>query len=129
MKNFLRSRARSFKYAFAGWVYVLRTQQNTWIHAFISIIVVAAGFWLKISRYDWIAILIAMTMVWVAEFLNTAMEAIVDLAVEEQHPLAKAGKDVGAAAVLITALTAVLIGTLILGPPIWQRLMNMSNQY
>lgn len=129
MKKFLRSRARSFKYAFAGWLYVLRTQQNTWIHAFISVAVIIAGFWLRISRYDWIAILIAMTMVWVAEFLNTAMEAIVDLAVEEQHPLAKAGKDVGAAAVLITALTAVLIGILILGPPIWHRFTNISNLY
>lgn len=123
MKKFLTSRARSFKYAFAGWAYVLRTQQNTWIHAFISVVVVLAGIWLGISRYDWIAILLAMAMVWVAEFLNTALEAIVDLAVEEQHPLAKAGKDVGAAAVLITALAAVVVGILVFGPPLWQRLL------
>lgn len=125
MKKFIQSRARSFKYAFAGWAYVLRTQQNTWIHAFFSIAVVIVGLWLSISRYDWVAILIAMTMVWVSEFLNTAMEAIVDLAVEEQHPLAKAGKDVGAAAVLITALTAVIVGILILGPPLWQRITKI----
>jgi diacylglycerol kinase len=120
MKKFIRSRLRSFRYAFSGWGYVLRTQQNTWIHAMVTITVIILGLLLKISHYDWALIFIAITLVWVAEFLNTALEAVVDLAVEEQHPLAKAGKDVGAAAVLITALTAILIGFLILGPPLWQ---------
>jgi len=103
----------------------LRTQQNTWIHAVVTISVIAAGLLLGLSRYDWVLIFIAITLVWVAEFLNTALEAVVDLAVEEQHPLAKAGKDVGAAAVLITALTAIIIGLLILGPPLWQRLITL----
>lgn len=62
-------------------------------------------------------------MVWTAEFINTSLEAVVDLASPQQHPLAKTGKDVGAAAVLISALTAVLVGLLLLGPPLWERLM------
>ena len=61
-------------------------------------------------------------MVFCAEFLNTAIEAVVDLASPEFHPLAKIGKDVGAAAVLVAALAAVLIGLLILGPPLWAKL-------
>jgi diacylglycerol kinase (ATP) len=122
MIHFIRSRLRSFIYAFSGWWYVLRTQQNTWIHAVITIAVIISGFVLQLSRYDWVLIFIAITLVWVAEFLNTALEAVIDLVVEEEHPLAKVGKDVGAAAVLITALTAVIIGLLILGPPLWQRI-------
>jgi len=62
-----------------------------------------------------------IAIVWIAEFINTALEAVVDLASPAHHPLAKVGKDVGAAAVLIAALAAVLIGLLILGPPLWAR--------
>ncbi len=57
-------------------------------------------------------------MVWTAEFLNTALEVVVDLAAPQQHPLAKVGKDVGAAAVLIAAVAAVIIGLLVMGPPL-----------
>jgi diacylglycerol kinase len=60
--------------------------------------------------------------VFVAEFLNTAIETVVDLASPEIHPLAKIGKDVGAAAVLVAALAAILVGLLILGPPLWAKL-------
>ena len=56
-----------------------------------------------------------------AEFINTALEAVVDLASPQHHPLAKVGKDVGAAAVLIAAVTSVVIGLLILGPPLWEK--------
>jgi diacylglycerol kinase len=64
-------------------------------------------------------------MVFTAEFINTAIEAVVDLASPVQHPLAKVGKDVGAGAVLIAALAAALVGLLILGPPLWARLVSM----
>jgi len=61
-------------------------------------------------------------IVWISEFLNTALEVIVDLASPERHPLAKVGKDVGAAAVLISASIAVIIGLLILGPPLIEKI-------
>jgi diacylglycerol kinase len=67
-------------------------------------------------------IILAIALVWTAEFINTALEAIVDLASPQRNHLAKIGKDVGAAAVLIAALASVLIGLLILGPPLWQKL-------
>ena len=64
-------------------------------------------------------------MVFTSEFMNTDLEAVVDLASPNKHPLAKIGKDVGAAAVLVAALAAVLIGLLILGPPLWLKLISL----
>ena len=125
MRDFLASRLRSFRYAFTGWGYVLRTQRNTWIHAAASIAVVLLGWWVGLQALDWAIIFIAITLVWMAEFLNTALEAVVDLASPQQHPLAKVGKDVGAAAVLLSALAAVIIGILVLGPPLWARLSTL----
>jgi diacylglycerol kinase len=124
MAEFLRSRARSFQYAFEGWWYVLRTQRNAWIHGLATVLVAVLGLWLGLNVRDWAVLILVIGMVWSAEFMNTALESIVDLASPEQHPLAKAGKDVGAAAVLIAALCAVLVGLLILGPPLWQRLQS-----
>jgi diacylglycerol kinase (ATP) len=123
MLNFIRSRTTSFRYAFSGWWYVIRTQRNAWIHAIISIIVILIGLWLQISPLEWAVIVIAFAMVWTAEFINTALEAVVDLASPQQHPMAKVGKDVGAAAVLLAAIASIIIGLLILGPPLIHKLM------
>jgi diacylglycerol kinase (ATP) len=120
--DFLHSRALAFRYAFAGWWHVIRTQRNAWIHAVTTMVVITLSFWLKLSPGDWAVIIIAIAMVWTAEFLNTALEAVVDLVSPQRHDLAKVGKDVGAAAVLIAALSAAVIGLLILGPPLWERL-------
>jgi diacylglycerol kinase (ATP) len=125
MRSFFQSRARSFRYAFSGWWFVIRTQRNAWIHAVISVAVVIVSFWLGLGERDWAVIVVAIAMVWTAEFLNTALEAVVDLASPEQNKLARVGKDVGAAAVLIAAGSAALIGFLILGPPLWQRLQQI----
>jgi diacylglycerol kinase len=122
MIDFLKTRALSFRYAFGGWWYVIRTQRNAWIHAIVSISVIAIALWLGLNRYDWALITIAIAMVWTAEFINTALEAIVDLASPEQHALARISKDVGASAVLIAAGSAAIIGLIILGPPLWERL-------
>lgn len=118
------SRWASFRHAFAGWWYVLRTQRNAWIHATVSLAVVAVGAWLRIGRIEWALVVAAFGLVWMAEFLNTALEAVVDLASPDVHPLAKVGKDVGAAAVLVAAGTAALIGLLVLGPPLWAKLFG-----
>ena len=125
MIAFLKSRALSFRYAFHGWWFVIRTQKNAWIHAIISIIVIFLSIWLGLGTWDWAVIIIAIAMVWTAEFLNTALEAVVDLASPERNHLAKVGKDVGAAAVLIAASTSAIIGVLILGPPLWARLASL----
>lgn len=125
MKEFIRLRIASFRYAVQGWAYVLRTQRNAWIHSLIATLVFFLGLWLGLSLQDWAIIVLTAALVFSAEFTNTAIEAVVDLATEEHHPLAKVGKDVGAAAVLVAALAAVLVGLLILGPPLWQKLISI----
>jgi len=122
MPSFILTRASSFRHAFAGWWYVIRTQRNAWIHALATILTLTLAFWLEIPLRDIAVLVLTIAIVWMAEFLNTALEAVVDLASPQRHPLAKVGKDVGAAAVLITAFSAVVIGLLIMGPPLWDRL-------
>ncbi len=122
MKSFRRSRIRSFSHAFSGWLYVIRTQQNAWIHLLATLCVALLASWLRLPLRDWAVLILAIAIVWTAEFLNTALEAVVDLASPEKHPLGKVGKDVGAAAVLVAAVSAALLGFLILGPPLWVRL-------
>jgi diacylglycerol kinase len=120
MIEFFRLRARSFRFAFAGWWFVIRTQKNAWIHAVFSITVLVVAILLQLGPRDLAVLVLTIAMVWTAEFLNTALEAVVDLASPQLHPLAKVGKDVGAAAVLITAMASVVIGLLLLGPPVWE---------
>lgn len=123
-KKELYDRAKSFQYAFEGWWYVLRTQHNAWIHAVITTAVVALGLWLQLPARDWAVLILTFMAVWMAEFMNTAIEAVVDMTMPDVHPLAKVAKDVAAAAVLVGALGAVIVGLLLLGPPLWARLFG-----
>jgi len=125
MQPFFHSRVRSFRNAFSGWWYVIRTQRNAWIHTLATICVVLLSAWLALPLRDWAVLILTIAMVWTAEFLNSALEAVVDLASPQRHPLAKVGKDVGAAGVLIAAFSAVVIGILILGSPLLARLESM----
>ena len=122
MLDFIKSRIVSFGHAFRGWGYVIRNEKNAWVHAVVTILVVIMGTWLVLPLRDWAMLILTISMVWAAEFFNTSIEAVVDLASPVHHPLAKIGKDVGAAAVLIAAFAAVLIGLIILGPPLWARI-------
>jgi diacylglycerol kinase (ATP) len=119
MRKFLNSRAASFRYAFSGWWFVIRTQRNAWIHAVASVTVLLVASFLQLPIRDWAVLILTIAMVWTAEILNTAIEAVVDLSTPNHHPLARVGKDVGAAAVLIAAIAAVIIGLLIIGPPLY----------
>ncbi len=123
MKQFFLSRLRSFGHAFRGWLHVLKTQRNAWIHSVAAAVVFLVCFWLELPPRDWAVIILTVAFVFAAEFINTSIEAVVDLATEEHHPLAKISKDVGAGAVLLAALAAVLVGLLILGPPLWKKIL------
>jgi diacylglycerol kinase (ATP) len=127
MLTFLSSRVQSFQHAFRGWWYVLQTQQNAWIHSIIALAVLAMAAWLRLPGTDWAVLILTIAMVFAAEFINTAIEAMVDLASPQKHPLAKVGKDVGAAAVLVAASAALVVGLLILGPPLWTKLSALLN--
>ncbi len=121
----MRSRANSFRHAFAGWGYVLRTQPNAWIHAGFTLAVILAAIWLELSTQKWAILLLTITLVWTAELINTAIEAVVDLVSPDHHQLAKVGKDTAAGAVLASAAGSILIGLLILGPPLWDKLRSL----
>jgi diacylglycerol kinase len=115
----------SFKCAFSGVSHVLRTQRNARIHLSVALVVIVVGLWLGLSRTEWAIIALTIGSVLAAESLNTVAEAAVDLATAEYHPLAKVAKDVAAGAVLLMAITAVIVGMLILGPPLWGALLTM----
>lgn len=112
----LRQRCRSFLYAFAGVFVLVKTQHNAWIHLLASIVVVIAGVFVGLTRHDWALIVIACALVWTAEALNTALEFLADAVKPEHDPLIKNAKDVAAAAVLIAAFCALLIGVLVFSP-------------
>lgn len=115
------SRLSSFSYALAGWLYMLRRQKNTRIQAVASVIVIAVALWLQV---DWIGLallVLAITIVWMAEFINAAVEAAVNLATQEIHPMARVGKDVASAAVLLGVVASVVIGMLVMLPPLLER--------
>ena len=119
------SRIASFRYAFDGWWFVVRTQHNAWIHLIFTITVFALAFWLRLPARDWAVLILTIMVVWTAEFMNTALEAVVDMTMPEVHPLAKVAKDVAAAAVLLSALSAILVGLLIMGPPLIERVSQL----
>lgn len=114
----------SFRYALAGIVYLLRTQRNARIHLVVGAIACALGAWLRISRAEWAVIVFTIALVLILEGLNTAVEAAIDLASPQIHPLAKVAKDLAAGMVLIAAVASVAVGLLILGPPLWAKLVG-----
>lgn len=122
MNGFVSSRMQSFGHALRGWWHVVRTQRNAWIHVAITTIIVLVSIWVRLDVRDWAVIVLTVAVVFISEFLNTAVEVVVDLASPQVHPLAKVAKDVAAGAVLISAAAAVVIGLLILGPPLWAKL-------
>ncbi len=117
MKSFsLSARVDSFRDALRGIGAMLATQRNAWIHAVATLAVVGLGFALAIDRGEWLAVVLAIMAVWTAEGLNTAFEALCDVASPEFHPLVARAKDVAAGAVLIAAIGARGIGVLVFGP-------------
>ncbi len=112
----------SFFYAFSGMWYALRTQRNIRIHLSVAFCAVAAGIWLRLDLVRWAVLFLTIGAAISAEMINTAIETIVDAQVEEFHPLAKVAKDVSAGAVMVVALTAVLVGICLFLPPLLGKL-------
>ncbi len=106
-------RIQSFRYAFRGIIEMLRTEFNARVHAAATIAVVALGLAAGIERLEWLAITVSITLVWCAEGLNTAFEALCDVASPEFHPKVERAKDIAAGAVLITAAGAIVVFLLV----------------
>ena len=109
-------RVRSLRHAIAWIARMIRCQHNAWIHAGATLIVLIAAFLFQVTAADWCWIILAISIVWTAEALNTAFEFLADAASPEFHPLVRDAKDVAAGAVLITAIAAAVIGAIIFWP-------------
>ncbi|WP_052219963.1 diacylglycerol kinase [Clostridium homopropionicum] len=105
----------SFNYAIQGIIYAARTQRNMKIHIIVSLIVLSACFFYDLSKVELLVITLTITMVLLAEMINTAVECAIDSTTNYYHPLAKIAKNVAAGAVLITAINSVLVGYIIFG--------------
>lgn len=114
----LAKRMKSFKYAFNGLKILLREEHNSRIHFFVAICVVIAGFVLKISSTEWIAIVFAIGLVISLEIINSTIENIADFISPEKHVQIKKIKDLAAASVLVCTMAAAVIGFLVFTPKI-----------
>ena len=103
----------SFNFAFEGIIHVLRTQRNMRIHFAIAFAVLVFALIVDVTKLELIALLISITFVLIAEMLNSAVEAAIDIATTEFDPMAKLAKDVAAGAVLIASTNAVVVGYLV----------------
>jgi diacylglycerol kinase len=111
-----QSLLRSFRVSWDGLVEALRTDRNLRIHAAATVLVALAGLWFRLRPAEWSVLALTIGLVWVSELLNTAIEAVVDLASPEHHDLARRAKDIASAAVLVAAVAAVVVGLAIFGP-------------
>lgn len=111
-------RAKSFTHAGRGlWIF-LKTTHNAWVHVFVFIIAILLGFYFSISQSEWISLIIVSGLVLISEAFNTAIEIDINLTSSDFHPFAKDTKDVAGGAVLISAITAFIVGIIIFIPHI-----------
>ena len=122
MKKSVIARLRSFACALQGMRHLVLTQANARLHLLAAFLVCAAGAYLGLGRAEWVWVTVAIVLVWSAEAFNTALEQLADALHPEQHPGIGRAKDMAAAAVLIAALGAAVIGMLIFVP----HLINMG---
>jgi diacylglycerol kinase (ATP) len=111
----------SFNFAFQGIIHVLRTHRNLRIHIGVAVLVLIAALLSDVSRMELVALLLAIAFVLIAEMLNTAVEAAIDVATTSFDPMAKLAKDIAAGAVLIAATVAVAVGYLVFSGPVANR--------
>ncbi len=109
---------KSFGYSIDGLKYAYKYEQSMTIHFTMVIFVIAAGFFLKISLFEWLICFMLMGLVMATELINTSIEAVVDLTCPEIHPLAKIAKDTASAAVFVFSVVAAISGLIIFIPKI-----------
>src|SRR6476661_9581996 len=114
----------SFNYAFEGIIYVLRTQRNMRLHFAVALGILPVSVALGVTRFELLAVMLAVSFVLIAEMINTALEKAIDVATNSFDPLARVAKDVAAGAVLVAAVNAVFVGYLVFA----ERLRNPSRR-
>lgn len=114
----ISKRIISFKYAFNGLRILIKEEHNARIHLVATIVVTVAGFYFEVSPMEWVTLVLVMGLVISMEIVNSSIENICDFISPEKHDLIKKIKDLAAAAVLISALSAVIIGLIIFIPKV-----------
>jgi diacylglycerol kinase len=113
MIDYLAARVRSFGYALKGIMTLVGTQPHARLHLLATLAVIGAGVYFHLHHWEWVAILLCIGMVWMAEALNTAIEFLADEVTLERRERIKYAKDVAAGGVLITALISVAVASLV----------------
>lgn len=112
----LTARLKSFGYAIAGIMFMLKTQHNAWLHGVATLAVIALAVYCDVSASDWRWLIVAMGMVWVGETINTAVEYVCDVVSPDYNHAVKHAKDIAAGGVLIAAVASLVIGVLTFWP-------------
>lgn len=120
----IRTRVRSFKYAWQGIIVSFRSEANLKIHLIIASLVIVCGFLFKISVQEWLICIICFGLVISMELMNTVVETLVDYISTDLHPLAGKAKDIAAGAVLVSAILAAIAGLIIFVPKAWILIMS-----
>ncbi|HZT17006.1 MAG TPA: diacylglycerol kinase [Gaiellaceae bacterium] len=118
----------SFNYAFEGIIHVLRTQRNMRLHFAIAFVVIVVALIVNVTKLELIALLISIVFVLIAEMINTAVEAAIDIATTSFDPMAKLAKDIAAGAVLIAAVNAVAVGYLVFAGKVADRSADLLDR-
>ena len=106
---------QGFVHAGRGIITSLGEQLNLKVHLLATLVVAGAGLYFSITRMEWLAIILTIGLVWVAELFNSALEYLTDLVTKDHHPLARKAKDAAAGAVLAAAIMAVVVALFVFG--------------
>ena len=120
MKSTQAGWREKFRVAGVGFAVSVRSQPSFWVHLPVSAVVILLAAWLRVEAWRWTALLIVISLVMTAELLNTAIEQLVSVLHPERHPRIGEALDAAAAAVLVAAVGAVMVGLITLAPPLWQ---------
>ncbi|WP_339222765.1 diacylglycerol kinase family protein [Paenibacillus sp. FSL W7-1279] len=127
MKPHRQSLYRAFGCAIRGILTAVQTERNMKIHIAAALIVFIAAALLQLDRMSWLFLVLAIALVFIAELVNTAVEAIIDLISPEEHVLARVAKDTAAGAALVAAVFAVVTGILVFYEPVWEWIQSMTS--
>lgn len=111
---------RSLNQAWRGMLYTFKTQGHLQFHVFAGTTVLGIAWWTKVSRFEWLILILAIGCVIGAEVMNSAVEIVVDMVQPNFHPLAGMAKDVASGAVLVTSIQAIVIGIIVFGPLLYR---------
>lgn len=127
MKPHRQSLYRAFGCAIRGILTAVQTERNMKIHIAAALIVFIAAALLQLDRMSWLFLVLAIALVFIAELVNTAVEAIIDLISPDEHVLARVAKDTAAGAALVAAVFAVVIGILVFYEPVWEWIQSVTS--